>query len=88
MGHPPRQTADASPADSDLVEPRLQPPVRFQEQLKLAQVSLMPFRVRVHGGHLVGKSLRHVKAVEDANADPADLTWLIFGGFGREVPVD
>jgi hypothetical protein len=49
---------------------------------------LISFRVRVHGGHLVGKSLRHVKAVEDANADPADLTWLIFGGFGREVPVD
>jgi hypothetical protein len=64
--------SSTSTSDSDLVEPRLQPPVRVEEQLILTQVSLMPFRVRVHGGHLVGKSLRHVKAVEDANSDPAD----------------
>jgi hypothetical protein len=72
--------ADARAADSDLVEPRLQPPVRFQKQLILIQVSLMPFRVRVHGGHLVGKSLRHIRAVEDADADPADDGRTYCGG--------
>ena len=61
---------DVTPGGLRFVEPRLQPPVRFEEQLIFAKVSLVPFRVRLHGGYLIGESLRDVEAVEDA--DPAD----------------
>jgi hypothetical protein len=66
---------DVAPGGLRFVEPRLQPPVRFEEQLILANVSLVPFSVRLHGGYLMGESLRDVEAVEDA--DPADdgLCW-------------